>query len=80
MKSRVGKWGNSLGLRIPKALALEAGLGEDSPVDITVRDGKLIIQVLAPWRPTLKHMLREVTPANLHYEVDSGPPQGREVW
>ena len=80
MKSRVGKWGNSLGLRIPKSLALEAGLGEDSPVDITLRDGKLIIQVLAPWRPILKHMLREVTPENLQYQVDSGPPQGREVW
>ncbi len=78
MKSRVRKWGNSLGLRIPKAIADEAGLGDNSPVEISLRDGELIIQALAPRTMNLKHMLREVTPGNLHYEVDSGPPQGQE--
>jgi antitoxin MazE len=79
MKSRIHKWGNSLGLRIPKAMADEAGLVDQSPVEISMRDGELIVQALAPQKMNLRHMLREVTPENLHAEVDSGPPQGREV-
>jgi antitoxin MazE len=79
MKSRIHKWGNSLGLRIPKAMADEAGLSDDSPVEILLRDGELIVQALAPRKFNLMHMLKEVTPDNVHYEIDSGPPQGREV-
>jgi antitoxin MazE len=79
MKSRIHKWGNSLGLRIPKAMADEAGLSDDSPVEILLRDGELVVQALAPRKFNLMHMLKEVTPDNVHYEIDSGPPQGREV-
>ncbi|MBI1915200.1 MAG: hypothetical protein HYS12_10745 [Planctomycetes bacterium] len=34
MKTRVQQWGNSLALRILKSFAIEAGLHEDSPVDL----------------------------------------------
>jgi len=33
-KATVGKWGNSLGVRLPKALAEELGLGEGSDVSL----------------------------------------------
>lgn len=42
MKTRVHKWGNSLALRIPKTFALEAGLEEDSPVEISLLEGRLL--------------------------------------
>ena len=80
MNVRVQKWGNSLALRIPKAVAEDAGFREDTPVDVSVVKGKLIVRALRRKRPTLKQLLREVTDENLHGEWDTGPAVGREVW
>jgi antitoxin MazE len=80
MKTRVQKWGNSLALRIPKSFAAEAQLREDSPVELMLVDGKLIIQALAEEPLTLEELLRGVTDENLHGEWDTGPAVGKEVW
>ena len=44
MQTRIQKWGNSLGLRIPKAFAEEAGVEAGSEVDLSLEDGELIIR------------------------------------
>jgi antitoxin MazE len=76
----VKKWGNSLALRIPKPLADEVGLEEDSTVDLFLEEGKLVIApVIAP-RYALNALLAEVTVENLHGEVDTGVAVGGEVW
>lgn len=80
MRTRVQKWGNSLALRIPKSFAAEAGLQEDAPVELSVVEGKLIVQPVAPQSPTLEELLRGVTDENLHGEWDTGPAVGREAW
>jgi antitoxin MazE len=80
MKTRVQKWGNSLGVRIPKAFAAEAGLHENAPVELSLVDGKLVVQRAAPQPPTLEDLLRRVTEQNLHGEWDTGPAVGGEVW
>ena len=43
MVTRVRKWGNSLGLRIPRAFAAEAGVAEDSSVELSVENGALLV-------------------------------------
>ncbi len=80
MKTRVQKWGNSLALRIPKTFATEAGLGEDTPVDLSLVKGKLVVQALSDEQLSLDELLRRVTDKNLHGEWDTGPAVGREVW
>jgi antitoxin MazE len=80
MKTRVQKWGNSLALRIPKSFAAEAGLQENAPVELSLVEGKLVIQPVVPQPPTLEDLLRGVTDQNLHGEWDTGPAVGREVW
>ena len=80
METVVKKWGNSLALRIPKPLADEVGLEEDSTVDLFLEEGKLVIApVIAP-RYALNALLAEVTVENLHGEVDTGVAVGGEVW
>ncbi|WP_282942461.1 AbrB/MazE/SpoVT family DNA-binding domain-containing protein [Paenibacillus sp. RC67] len=74
---QVQKWGNSLGIRIPKSLALKVGIEEGSEVDLDVEDGHLIIK---PKTATLDELLAQVTPENLHKEVSTGEPKGRESW
>ena len=43
MKTRVQRWGNSLALRIPKLMADEVGLKDNSPVELSLHDQKLVI-------------------------------------
>lgn len=80
MLTKVQKWGNSLGLRIPKSLAYQAGVEAGSEVSLAVEEGELIIRPARAPRYELKKLLRGVTAKNLHKEVETGDPVGREVW
>lgn len=79
MDSKIQRWGNSLAVRIPKAFAEEAGLSEDTKVDIAV-EGKTITIRPARKKYTLEELLKGITPANRHELLDWGPPVGKEIW
>ncbi|PLX30876.1 MAG: AbrB/MazE/SpoVT family DNA-binding domain-containing protein [Ignavibacteria bacterium] len=72
MHSNVHKWGNSLGIRIPMAFAREAGLEDGSPVDITIDEGSIIITPDMSGKYHLEDLLEDITPSNLHGEIDTG--------
>jgi antitoxin MazE len=80
LQTVVKKWGNSLALRIPKLLADEIGLDEDSAVDLLREEGKLVIVPAVAPRYALESLLADVTAENLHHEVDTGVAVGSEVW
>ncbi len=80
METRVSKWGNSLALRIPRPLAIEAGLDENSSVELSLVEGKLVISPRHQVKYNLEQLLAQVTEENIHYEVDTGPALGEEVW
>ena len=80
MTSRVRKWGNSLALRIPKPLAAEAGLKENSMVELTLCQGGLIISRSAQPTVNLDDLLAKVTKKHLHAEADTGLASGAEIW
>ena len=79
MTTQIAKWGNSLGLRLSKAVALEAELGEGDEVDVSVRNGTILIR---PTRRTysLDELVAKITSKNRHDESDWGAPAGRERW
>lgn len=79
MRTKVQRWGNSLGVRIPSPYAEETGLAEQSEVEISVAGGALLIR-LATRSFTLEELLTGVTESNIHGEVEFGRPAGREVW
>jgi antitoxin MazE len=80
MVTKIRKWGNSLGLRIPKSFAREAGVEEGSAVDISVQGDTLVIQKVHPARYELEDLLSEIREDNLHDEIGMGEPVGREAW
>jgi len=80
MKTRVQKWGNSLALRIPKSFAEEVGLRRETPVEVALADGKLVITPVTAPELTLKQLLAGITKENLHHEVDTGSAVGNEAW
>lgn len=78
METRISKWGNSLALRIPKPLAAEVGLEEDSLVELSLVDGKLVITREVERELQLTDLLAQVTEENLHGGVETGPAVGTE--
>ena len=80
METTIKKWGNSLALRIPKALAKEAGLHYELAVELSLVDGKLVIFPIEQPKLDLEAMLDQITEDNLHSEVNVGPAVGQEVW
>ncbi|MDE3153673.1 MAG: AbrB/MazE/SpoVT family DNA-binding domain-containing protein [Acidobacteriota bacterium] len=79
MTTQLAKWGNSLALRLPKAVAQEARLHPGDEVEISVSKGTVVI---APAQPkyALDDLVAAITPANRHDEADWGAPAGREAW
>ena len=80
MQTRIQKWGNSLGLRIPKSFAAEAQVEAGSTVDISVDDGQLVVTPVRRRKYALRDLLKAINSKNLHHEVDSGAAVGREAW
>ena len=80
MRTRAQQSGDSLALRIPKALAAEARIDQGSLVEITLVEGKLVVTPVVEPAPTLDRLLADVTEQNLHGEVDMGRPIGQELW
>ncbi len=80
MRTKVVKWGNSLGLRIPKSFAEEVRVAEGSTVELTLEDGRLVIRPAAQPEYALEDLLGGITDANLHAEVDTGNAVGGEEW
>ncbi|MFC1745889.1 AbrB/MazE/SpoVT family DNA-binding domain-containing protein [Candidatus Riflebacteria bacterium] len=77
MKANIARWGNSLGLRIPKTYANEIGITEGSEVELVVEGSSIVIK---PRKYTLDELLEKVTPENIHPEIETGPKMGREEW
>ncbi len=79
MNAKVQKWGNSLAIRIPRALARESHLSQGCTVDIRVVDGRIVVEPQQPPEYDLEDLLRKVTKENVHKEVSTGTPVGKEA-
>jgi antitoxin MazE len=79
MTTQVAKWGNSLGLRLPRSVAREARIDEGDTVDVSVDNGTIVIR---PSRPSylLEELVGRITARNRHTEADWGAAIGREMW
>ena len=82
MVTKIQKWGNSQGLRLPKRVLEDARISVGDDIDVTTRDGVIII---APVRRVRgKRNLQELVsriPKNYEIaEIDWGEPVGRETW
>ncbi len=80
MLVKAQKWGNSLAVRLPKAVAEECGLKADSPVDIVREDNFIIIKPVRKKGYSLDSLLAGITKDNIHSETSTGRPLGKEIW
>ena len=75
---QVGKWGNSLGIRLPRHIADLLNLNLKDRISCSVEDGKLILEPIRQPKYTLEQLLADVD--ELSEEVSWGKPQGKEAW
>jgi antitoxin MazE len=81
MLTKVQKWGNSRAVRIPKAIAEEAGLDFGHPVEMRLVNGEIRIKrTRKRKRYDLDELLASVPDDFEPEEWDIGPPVGNEVW
>lgn len=78
MKAQITRWGNSLGVRIPKDLASQAGITEGSRVEIDMEDDRIVISPARP-RYTLDELLHGMTPEAMREAFDWGTDVGDEA-
>ena len=78
MEVQVARWGNSLGVRIPKHIAERAGLREGVRVEIEAEADRIVIIRARP-RYQLADLLKGITPQAMREAFDWGPDKGREI-
>lgn len=88
MYATIQKWGNSQGLRIPKALLDAIGLRENDRVELVqVENGIHIQKIVQPQHRTLEERLTSFYGKPIEEiktieseEMDWGKAEGQEVW
>jgi antitoxin MazE len=80
MKSQIGRWGNSLAIRIPKYVVEALELKPNDAVECSLEEGKLVVQRIQTLPElSLEELLADITEPP-EPEVDWGKPMGNEVW
>jgi antitoxin MazE len=81
MITKVQKWGNSQGLRLPKQVLEDSQIAVGDAVDVTVRDGLIVISPMRSVRSkrNLQELVSRIPKNYKPGEFDWGKPIGREV-
>ena len=82
MVTKVQKWGNSQGLRLPKQVLEDARISVGDDVDVTARDGIIVIAPVSRVRGkrSLQELVSRIPKDYEVEEIDWGKPVGREAW
>lgn len=80
MSQTIKPWGNSVGIRLPKAVTEKAGVRVGQRLDIHLKNGSIILTPVKTDEQTLDSLLADITRDNLHTAVETGGPKGNEEW
>jgi len=87
MQTTVVKWGNSHGIRLPKAFLQNIKISENDPVDVILENEKIVIKKADENKhKTIKQRLISFYGENYELyitsqkEIDWGKPVGNEIW
>ena len=82
MTTKIAKWGNSLGIRIPKEILLSLGADVGTEIEFIQNKNGFIIKPkeLRQKKYSLKDLSSQITKKNRQEVVDWDKPVGREVW
>ena len=80
MKVKVAKWGNSLGVRLPKSAVDAVGVRAGTELELTVEGGDFRLRsIVKTSAQLLDELLDQIDPNNVPPMVDWGPDVGSEI-
>ncbi|MCB9494219.1 MAG: AbrB/MazE/SpoVT family DNA-binding domain-containing protein [Desulfobacteraceae bacterium] len=82
MLAKIQKWGNSQGIRITKTLLSDARINVGDEVNISVKEGALIVTPVEKKRKKydIKDLVAKIPSDYQTNETDLGKPAGKETW
>ena len=79
MNTVIRKWGNSPAVRLPVSVMSAARLELEQRVQVTVEEGRVIIEPLGRVEYSLEQLVADITEKTSHTEVGFGAPVGKEA-
>jgi len=79
MTTKIQKWGNSLGIRLPKAMFESGQFTEGSIVALKQKGPEIILKVVKQKKLSLKEIMKNIRPEQFHSLIDFGPDVGKEI-
>ena len=80
MQVQVQKLEKGLALPIPHSLVEATNIKDGTFIELSFNEGRLIATPVVEHKYSLAELLAGVTQENLHVEIDTGKPVGREAW
>lgn len=78
MQAQIQKWGNSIGVRIPKKIATRLNIGANTIVNLTISNNSLVIDAEIS---ELDRLVDQITASNIHGEIlNDDSKVGKESW
>jgi len=79
LEIQIKKWGNSLGIRIPQAIANQINIKEGSKINLVLNKNKIeLIPTISEYR--LDDLIALINESNIHNEISTGEARGNEIW
>ncbi len=79
MITKIQKWGNSLGVRLPKNITEQKDLREGAGVVVLLKNNQIVIEPVKE-DVSLEVLLSEISNDNLHNETEWSEARGNEIW
>jgi antitoxin MazE len=79
MNTKIGKWGNSLGIRLPKYIVESLNLKVDTSLSIALDNGKIVMEISPETNLTIEDLLAQINEPP-EAELSWGKPEGEEIW
>ncbi len=82
MISKVQKWGNSQGIRFPKAILKESEISVGDFIEISAKKGQITVKTKSKikGKHDLKDLIKRIPEDYKTYEIDWGFQIGNEEW
>ncbi len=80
MEVQLQKWGNSIGIRIPKSLLNSLKVRENDYLKLEQKDNCIIMSKSNKNKVSLKKLFQEYKGDNLSKDFEWDSPRGNEIW
>lgn len=80
MLSKIQRWGNSQGVRLPKHILDDAQMHVGDDLEIIVKEGRIALKKIEKRRFELAEMVKQMPRGYKTREESFGQPTGKEKW